>query len=511
MKNAGHRSWASVLGLTVAASLLLAAPAGALLEELRDSVQEFELENGLRFLVVERHDAPVFSYATCVDAGGVCEEAGKTGIAHMFEHMAFKGTETIGTTDFEAERQAMAKVDALWDEIRAEQAKGRRADTTRLAELREEFDAALEASHEYVVQNDFWTVIEENGGRMINAFTGVDVTCYFYSLPSNRLELCARMEGDRMAHPVLREFYQERDVVRTERRNSESSPMGRLWLNSVSLGFEAHPYRDGVIGHVSDIEAFHRRDARAFFDTYYVSNNMTVVFVGDVTLDEVKRFARKYFSDVREAPDPPPVVTVEPEHKAERRLIMEEDANPVVMAGYLCPAASDPDYATAELMMEILAGGRSSRLYERLVKQEQIATQAGAGTGNPGEKYPNMAGIFVYLAAGEDPFEAEQIVYEEIDRLIAEGPTPEELEKVKTGYLARQMRQLREPGWFALFLGMAEAVHGHWSELFNHLDRIEAVTPEQVQALAAKMLLKENRSVAIMTKPAPEAEGGEQS
>jgi predicted Zn-dependent peptidase len=301
------------------AALLLAIAAGVLpvaeaapLEKLADSVQEFTLENGLRFLVVERHDAPVFSYTTIVDAGGVCEVTGVTGIAHMFEHMAFKGTETVGTTDYKKERKALVKVDAAWDAVIDERRKGFDTDSTRLAELVETYKKAREEAREFVVSNEFVTVLETNGARGVNAFTGTDMTGYLYSLPSNRLELWARMEADRLSHPVLREFYTERDVVRNERRSQESSPIGRLFDNLLTTAFAAHPYGTGVIGHSSDIEAFHRRDALGFFEQYYVATNMTVALVGDVTVDEVKKLAKKYFSEVRGGPDPPPVVTVEP-------------------------------------------------------------------------------------------------------------------------------------------------------------------------------------------------------
>jgi len=490
-----------VMTLLLLGSAASPSQAGSL-KELEDSVQEFTLENGLRFLIIENHDAPVFSYATCVDAGGVCEKVGTTGIAHMFEHMAFKGTTTVGTTNYKKEKAVHARIDEAWDAILDERAKRFEADSTRLAALDDEFKAAIEEAREFVIPNEYSKVMEENGARGLNAFTGTDITCYIYSLPSNRLELWARMEGDRLTNPVMREFYKEREVVRNERRiGTESTPMGRLFEAALTTGFMAHPYGNGVIGHSSDIESFHRRDALNFFEKHYVAKNMTVVLIGDVYPDEVKKLAKKYFSGVSDGPDPHPIMTVEPAHTAERRVIMEEDANPVAIIGYQGPASSDPDYAAMELLMEILGGGRSSRLYERLVKEEQIATQAGAGTGMPGEKYENQAIVFCMLAADRDPFEAEDMVYEEIDRLIEEGPTAAEVAKVKAGYKARVLRQMREPGRLVVSMASADQREGDWRFLFRQLERVDEVTADRIQELAAERLIKARRTVAMIVPP----------
>ncbi len=506
----GARRWLAVVWLGIpAAAAILAAPAPAApLEELRASVKEFALDNGLRFLVVEKPDAPVFAYATCVDAGGVCEMTGTTGIAHMFEHMAFKGTPSVGASDFAAERKAMAATDAAWDAYLEEKHKRFAADSTRLGELMSAFRTAMEREKSYVIQNDFDRILETNGARNVNAFTSTDMTCYMYSLPSNRAELWARMEGDRLAQPVLREFYQERDVVRNERRIGESSPVQRLFEDFITTAFIAHPYGTGVIGHASDIEAFSRRDAQAFFDKYYVAPNMTVCVVGDVTVGQVRQLAEKYFRHVRLGPNPPPVVTVEPVHRAELRVTIEDDANPTVIVGWQSPAQQDPDYAAMELVMEILGTGRSSRLYERLVKKEQVATQVGAGTDTPGAKYENQAIVFVFLATGRNPEDAEAMVYEEVDRLIAQGPTEEELRKVKTGYVARIIRQLRQPQWLAIALASSDQMLGDWRAAFDHLARIEAVTAADVQRLAQERLVKERRTVAMLKKKAASQEAG---
>jgi len=507
--------WRGFSGRQIIALLLLGSaalpPAAARpLDELAGAVQEFTLPNGLRFLVVERHDAPIFASATVVDAGSADEMTGKTGIAHMFEHMAFKGTETVGTTDYAKERRALEAVDAAWDAVRAEQSRGREADSSRLAELWGSFRQAQEDAQRFVEPNEFSRLLDMNGGRETNAFTSTDMTAYIGGLPSNRIELWARLEADRLARPVLREFYMERDVVRNERRIQESSPMGRMFDNILTTAFAVHPYGAGVLGAGSDIEAFSRRDAQEFFDRHYVAENITIALVGDVRFEQVKALAEKYFSAVREGPKPPPVVTVEPVHTAERRVIAREESNPLVIVSWQAPASRDPDYAAMELLIEILASGRTSRLYQRLVKEEQAATQLMGGVGLPGDKYPNLAGVFAYVAADGDPTRAEALIHEEVERLVAGGPDARELEKVKTRYVAGQMRRLRQPVWLAVALAAANEVEGRWSRLFEHMEEIEAVTGADVQRVAREYLTANRRTVGLLQKTAAATGGGEE-
>ncbi|MCA9728591.1 MAG: insulinase family protein, partial [Candidatus Eisenbacteria bacterium] len=374
--------------LTSLALALFVSSARAEFEDLESRVVEFKLDNGLNFLVLERHDAPVFSFRTFVDAGGVDEVPGVTGIAHMFEHMAFKGTKTVGTTDAAAEAAAMKKVDDAWDAFAAEQAKGFAADSTRMEQLEAAFTAAQADAKKYVVSNDFSKILEENGVQGLNASTSCDFTWYYYSLPSNRLELWARLEGDRLTQPVLREFYTERDVVIEERRFGESSPMGRLFDKMLGTAFLAHPYGNGVIGFASDLHKITRHDAQEFFRTHYVASNITVVVVGDVDPAEVKTLAQKYFSGVAAGPKPQPVRTEEPRHDEQLRVTREEDAQPVVIAAFMVPGVFHPKWYAYDLMGDILAGGRSSRLYTRLVKQDQTCSQVFGGAGLPGSKYP---------------------------------------------------------------------------------------------------------------------------
>lgn len=481
---------------------MLTHPVAGGFEELESDVHSFTLENGLTFLVVERPESPVFSFTTFVDAGGVDEVPGVTGIAHMFEHMAFKGTPTIGTTDYAAERVALQAVDDAWAAYDAELDKGRAADAIALEELFAAFQEAQKKAQEFVIGNEFSKILEENGVQGLNASTGVDFTWYYYSLPSNRLELWARLEGDRMTNPVLREFYTERDVVIEERRFQESSPTGRLFDELLMSAFLAHPYGTGVIGFASDLQRITRQDAEEFFDEHYVASNMTVAVVGDVDAGELESLARKYFSGVRAGEEPRRVRTEEPPHGAEIRLTREEDSQQVYAIGWHIPGRDDPNWFAYELLGDILATGRSSRMYDRLVKDDQLCSQVFGGVGFPGQKYPNLLVLVGFLDSEATPAAVEAAIREEVTRIAEEGVSEEELAKVKTMNRAAFVRALRSNEGLANQLALYEGMLGDWRLLFDVPSQVGAVTTEEIQKVAREVLRRENSVVGVIQKPA---------
>src|ERR1700756_3891001 len=255
------------------------------------------LPNGLTILICERPEAPVFSFYTLVDTGSVQDPMGKTGLAHMFEHMAFKGTDKIGTSDFPAEKAALAKVEAAYAAYIQERDKRLGPDKQKLEQLEKAWKDAIAEADKYVKPNEFDTIVESNGGENMNASTSDDSTQYFYSFPSNRLELWAYLESERFLHPVMREFYKERNVVIEERRmRVDSNPIGRLVEQFITAAFQAHPYHRPTIGWISDLNTFSATDAQNFFDRYYIPSNMVIAVVGDVKTSEALPFVEKYFS-----------------------------------------------------------------------------------------------------------------------------------------------------------------------------------------------------------------------
>src|SRR6202166_59707 len=297
-------------------AVILACSAFALAQDLASFEKRIpvkKLDNGLTVIICERPEAPVFSFFTHVDAGSVQDPLGQTGLAHMFEHMAFKGTNKIGTADYAAEKPALEKVETAYAAYIAERDKEVGRDEAKLKELAKTWKDAIAEADKYVVPNQFGKIIEQSGGQDLNAFTDYDETGYHYSLPSNRLELWAYLESERFLHPVLREFYKERNVVIEERRlRTDSNPIGRLLEQFDAAAFEAHPYHRPTVGWMSDLNSFSATDAKKFFDQYYVPANMVVAVAGDVKVSEALRILEKYFGRLPASQTPDEAPTVEP-------------------------------------------------------------------------------------------------------------------------------------------------------------------------------------------------------
>src|SRR6202161_811172 len=257
-----------------------------------------KLANGLTVIICERPEAPVVSFFTHVDAGSVQDPMGKTGLAHMFEHMAFKGTDTIGTRDYPDEKIALAKVETAYAAYIAERDKPVDRDEAKLKRLEQDWKDAIAAADKFsaAYTNEFGKIVESEGGEGMNAFTDYDETGYHYSFPVNRLELWAYLESERFLHPVMRQFYKERNVVIEERRmRTDSNPIGRLLEQFTTAAFQAHPYHRPTIGWMSGLNYFSATQAKAFSDHYYVPANMVVAVSGDIKAAQAMPILEKYF------------------------------------------------------------------------------------------------------------------------------------------------------------------------------------------------------------------------
>ena len=489
--------------------LLIVLSASAVLafdfSELENAVSERTLDNGLKIIVMERHDAPVASFVTWANVGAVDDPKGYTGLAHMFEHMAFKGTEILGSKDIDSELELIAVEDSLFMELRAERNKGRMADSTRLAQLEEAYNAAREASFELVVPNAYGELIDREGGVGLNAFTAADMTVYFYSLPSNKVELWMALESERFFKPVLREMYKERDVITEERRMSyESRPFGRAFEELRTMSFKAHPYGVPGIGHMSDILYYSREEAQAFFDKYYVPSNLVVAVVGDVDPDNVFKLAEEYWGRIPYSPPPERIATVEPEQQGERRMVMEDPSQPLLMISYHIPDAQHPDNPAIDAFMDYLCGGRTSILYKKMIKEEKNAIVVQGSADFLAGKYPTLAVFIAMPSQGHTNLECEQDIYEGIEYLQENLIPEEEVEKIK----ARAKAAFIAGGGFGgglnsnLGLAMQLAAYqtdtGNWRNLFTELDRINAVTAEDIQRVAKEYFVNDNRNVVLM-------------
>jgi predicted Zn-dependent peptidase len=478
--------------------LLVLGPAamGQDLAAFEKRLTKFTLDNGLTFIVLERHEVPVVSFHTYADVGAVDEVKGITGVAHLFEHMAFKGTRTIGTKDYPAEAAALARMDDLFLAIKREKRKGDQADQEVLKKLQEQFEQAGQAAQKYIVHDEYQEALTRQGARGFNAYTSEDATQYIVSLPSNKLELWMMLEADRFANPVLREFYKEKDVVMEERRMEENSPTGRLYEEFQGIAYLAHPYGEPVIGHMSDLQSLTRPEAEAFFKAHYGPSNLTIAIVGDVDPAHVKRLAEKYFVSIPSGPKPEPVRTVEPPQRGERRVTIEDAAQPTIMIGYHRPNVNHPDNAALEVVSQIVGVGRTSRLYKDLVKDKKIAVSADARA-DP-SKYPSLFMFYVMPAKGHTTQECEQAVHAQIEKLKTEPVSPQELAKAKTRSRAGLIRRLDSNSGLAARLTFYEVVTGDWRNLFKELDKIEQVTAADVQRVAHTYFTTKNRTVGVI-------------
>jgi predicted Zn-dependent peptidase len=471
------------------------------------------LDNGLTVLVVERPEAPVFSFFTHVDVGADHEYPGITGLAHMFEHMAFKGTDKIGTTDYAAEKVALEKVEQAYQAYDRERRKEVGRDDKKLAELEKAWKDAIAAAQKYVVENQFGEVVEQKGGVGLNAFTTNEETGYHYSFPSNEVELWAYLESERFLHPVFREFYKEREVVHEERRLSESQPFGRLEEQFLGTAFIAHPYGRPVLGWPSDLESFSETDAENYYRKYYIPANMVVTLVGDVKAGEVMPIMEKYFGRLPAKPKPEPLRTVEPPQNAERIVILHETSQPVFIEGYHKPGARDKDDAVYDALQDLMSNGRTSRLYRSLVRDKKIAVFSGGFNGLPGAKYPNLFVFFAVSTPGHTPEEIRDAIHSEIDRVKKEDITDEELEMIKTRAKADLVRGLGDNEGLAYQLGGAQALYGDWREVFHHVDDIGKVSKADIRRVANVTFVESNRTVGMIesTQLAQAAPAGKES
>ena len=340
----------------------------------------------------------------------------------------------------------------------------------------------------------------------MNAFTSADVTGYFYALPANKIELFCYLESERFLHPVFREFYEERDVVMEERRmRTESRPVGRLIEQFVATAFTAHPYHHPVIGYASDIQSYTMTDAETFFETYYVPSNMVTAIVGDIHPETLIPLLETYFGRIPGGPKPPPLRTVEPPSIAEKVVRIQDPSQPFYLEGYHKPAATHPDQPVFDAIDDILTNGRTSRFYRSLVRDKQIAVDAGAYGAYPGEKYPHLWVAYAVPARGVSNETVQQAIREELDRLKTEDVTDEELAKFRTRAKAGLIYSLKSNLGLAMKLTDYHTLFGDWRELFRYIQRFDGVTKADIRRIAAQTFVASNRVVAQIETRTPPA------
>ncbi|MCX6930392.1 MAG: pitrilysin family protein, partial [Verrucomicrobia bacterium] len=387
-------------------------------------VVEKHLANGMRLLLVERHDEPNVAGGWVAHVGSSNERLGMTGIAHLFEHMMFKGTPTIGTKNYKKDLEIIAAQERIRDEMRLEERKMRAQyrhgeiddllkpenKTEHYRELEKEFNKLIAEQRDVLVKNEFDRIYSGAGGSSMNAFTSEDMTAYFVNVPANKLELWMWMESDRILHPVFREFYAERDVVFEERRmRTESTPLGKFQEEFNAMFWESSPYSWPVIGWPSDLPTISKAQADDFYSTYYAPQNLTLILVGDLDPNQAETLVKRYFERIPRGPNnPPDVVTLELKQLAEKRMNAEAEANPQVdILWHTVPFRHRDSYAL-EILGQILST-RTGRLYKGLVLGKEVATEVSADQSSmKWEGFFNAGGE---AKEGHTPEEVEQGIY----------------------------------------------------------------------------------------------------
>ena len=485
-------------------------PSGLQADGLQQRISDHTLANGWTFILVPRPGPPILTFQTRLDVGSIHEHDGIRGMAHMFEHMAFKGSDRVGSLDWPAELKALARVGSTRDELLQARKQG---DGEWLRTSEAAFAAAQEEAAALVDGEAFSRLLEDaGGGGSLNAFTRADATGYVVSLPANALELWCWLERERFTRPVLREFYREVSAVIEERNmRVDSAPFGALLEAWKLAAFQAHPYRHPVIGYEQDIAAYDREEAAAFFRANYNASRLVTTIVGDIDRDSLLPMLERYFGDLPAGPATPAVGPPEPEQTEQIRIEVPFPAEPILILGWKCPPANAQDSPAVEVAVRLLGLGASSRLERRLVRAEQLAVYTGAGNAFPDASYTNLAYVIAVPNAEVEVEALEEAILEEISLLAESGADPAELTGVKRVARAEFLRSMRDPADLAGLLCEYQARTGHWRNAFKEVERISAVSDADVRAALKRYFRPERCTVATLVKPGAPPEADEQN
>jgi len=472
----------------------------ALAQDIKLDVKERTLSNGMKVLVVERHDTPRIACRLAISVGAVNEAEGYTGLAHLLEHMMFKGTRTIGVSDAEVEAPIIADIDAYMADIDALRDSTDTADKKRREDLLRGYQDLLAKQRELMVSNELHRIYQSAGATGLNAFTSHDRTVYTVEVPSNKLELYMWLDSDRIANAVFREFYSERDVVLDERRRRmESNPYGPFYEELDAVFYTSHPYRRPVLGWQWDVERLSRADAEAFFRANYTPDHATLALVGDVKAEDAFALAERYFGRLKPSEAPQARITREPSQSGERRVAMKIQAMQTVVIAYHAPEFTGEDSPALEVAAAVL-NGRSGRLYKDLILTKDIALSAGAWSSSL--RHAGEFGFSAQVKEGHTHREVEDALLAHVDGLTKEPPTEHEMGRVANAIEASFVDGLRTNGGIAGELAHYQTL-GDWRLLLTRMERLKEVTPADVARVAEEYLTEKNRTVGwIVREPA---------
>lgn len=454
------------------------------------------LQNGLRIIIVPDSTKAVVSCRLYYFVGSMYEGPGTTGLSHMYEHMMFKGTKTLGTKNYEMEIPIMKKIDSLEEKMVTIQNKNIENKDSILKDLHNQIMALIEKQRAYIKKDEIWELYETNGGTMLNAWTSDDMTAYIVTLPYNKIELFYWIESDRMSNPVLREFYSEKMVVLEERRmRYENRPIGKYWERLNALFFIAHPFRQPTIGWMSDIRSFTRKKMEEHVKRYYTPDNALIILVGRVEPQKALKDINRYFGRIPRAEKPKQeVVTREPEPAGVVRFTMKDDGMPRIDFMFHTPGYPNEDLYRLDVVEGIFSG-RSGRLYKRLVTQEGLCTNAGAN--NEVLLHNGCFHIWAELKSNADPNKVETIIKEEIKKISEKPPTEQEMKRIRNSIQMSFVSGLKSMEGLSDRLAYFERLNS-WRDLFSYPDKIASVKAEEVPMVVAKYLDPERATIGML-------------
>jgi len=486
------------------ASLVVAA-------EIKLDVKEHVLPNGMKILMIQKSGVPRVVCHIYFKVGSINERPGITGLAHIHEHLMFKGTQMMGVTDFAKDTAIDKQIDELMDKVYREKFwKADGGDKEKLSQWQKEYEELVKAEKQYIVKDDLWNLYMKNGGTGLNASTGNENTGYYVTLPSNKVELQMLLESDRMLNAYFREFYSEKDVIMEERRLSENRP-GYFFSEQVNAAFyAASPYHWDVIGWMDDLRKVTKADLIDFHNRYYVPNNAVAIYVGDFDPQNIIQMAEKYFGRIPKGPDVEPIRTYEPPQYAEKRMYGEGPAPTSLQMMFHTPQEGHSDAAPLSVLADVLGagggggrgfgprggGGGTGRLYKTLVEQKQMAVNVSAFS-----RPQWYVGAFQFSATPRidknvQPEDLEKEIWLEIEKIKKEGATPEEIQKAKNRFEVMFIRSLASMMGLAGRVGRAELNRG-WRSILTDLEEMKKVTNDDIKRVAAKYFLKDNSLTAV--------------
>lgn len=488
--------WMTFVAITQTAS-------GQNLKQFERTVTEFTLANGLHFILVERHEAPEISFRTWVDAGSAEDPAGATGLAHMLQRVAYKGTETIGTADWAMEKKALDAVEEASDQLQAERNKGPRADSAKLDILRLELGSAAERAQSYGRSSQFSAILENNGADELKAAASFDHIEFFCNLPSNRVELWFLMESQRLQTPVFRQFYFEREAALGEERTTvESNALGLLMRDLLATAFVAGPFHNPALGWPGDIAELRTEQAREFLEKYFVPANMVMTLVGDLNPEECRKLAERYFGPLRARPAPPQPHIAEPPQLGPRTVELDVPAPPLLAYGFKRPpdtSAEDPVFTVMNL---ILTGGRTGWLYKQLVETGRLAVDVRGAAAFPSGRFPCLFTLEILPARQHITEDLEKAIDGALADFASQRVDGETLTRAQAMARMAVLRQLDSNGGIAAALPAFYATYGDWRKLFSAVADIDKVSADDVQRVARKYLTPAQRTIAVIAPPA---------